>query len=402
MNDKLNREKIIKYLSAAGIFLSICMLLMVIVKMNNEINSLKENIEVIGEGYNEAKDQLNNMQENIKIYLPKNIYAASGLTMELYNSQITSMGENIENYNTVWICEIGKNMQRKFSVDAADELIGEYPLVFRVYDNKMQLLAEAETNLKIIDKTLSRSISILTIGDSLSDDVNTYFHLAELSGAQISFLGTKDIDGYCHEGRRGFSASDYLNETYDQYGDEKVNPFYNKKENGFDWNYYKSTTGIDPDVIEIFLGINGIDIDPADNGNSIREIVDRIRMDDEEIPIYVVNTIYSANQDGIGSWLNSHGQQILQGRYKFEEDRKVFNLCLYLEDILSGYDNVFLVPAGLMHDSRYNYETTVEQQNPYSEIEYLVPNDGMHPGKAGYYQIADCIYSTMLGTMDEW
>lgn len=402
MNDKLNREKIIKALSMTGILLSICMIITVMIKMNNQINSLKENIEVLSESYGNAKEELDNIKDEIEIYLPKNIYAASGFTMELYNSQLTSLGEGIEKYNTVWICEIGRNMKRKFSIDATDELIGEYPLVFKVYDNKMQLLAEAETNLKIIDKTIGRNISILTIGDSLSVDVNTYFHLAELSSSHINFLGTKDVDGYCHEGRRGFSASDYLNETYDQYGDEKVNPFYNKQENGFDWNYYKSTTGIDPDIVEIFLGINGIDIDPSDNGNSIKEIVDRIRKDDEEIPIYVVNTIYSANQDGIGSWLNSHGQQILQGRYKFEEDRKVFNLCVYLEEILTGYDNVFLVPAGLMHDSLYNYETTSEKQNPYSEIEHLVPNDGMHPGEAGYYQIADCIYSTILGTMDEW
>ena len=38
----------------------------------------------------------------IEIYLPEVYYAASGLTMEIYNSQITNQGMHISEYNVLW------------------------------------------------------------------------------------------------------------------------------------------------------------------------------------------------------------------------------------------------------------------------------------------------------------
>ena len=40
----------------------------------------------------------------IEIYLPEVYYAASGLTMEIYNSQITNQGAHISEYNVLWEC----------------------------------------------------------------------------------------------------------------------------------------------------------------------------------------------------------------------------------------------------------------------------------------------------------
>ena len=53
----------------------------------------------------------------VEFYLPDTYYAASGLTMEIYNSQITNQGTHITEYNVVWECEVGEMLERKFSID---------------------------------------------------------------------------------------------------------------------------------------------------------------------------------------------------------------------------------------------------------------------------------------------
>ena len=67
---------------------------------------------------------------------------------------------------------------------------------------------------------------------------------------------------------------------------------------------------------------------------TLSAIVKNIHEEDPDLPIYLVHTIYPANQDGIGSW-NNKGYALYGDRYKYEEDQKVFHLMTYLEDILA-------------------------------------------------------------------
>lgn len=369
-------------------------------KLNQSITTLQTQLD---DKYKETNDKIDSFKDDVSIYLPDTIYVANDVTTELYNSQITSLGGKIDEYNVTWVCDIGKNMERKFSIMGTKELIGEYPIEFQVYDNKRNLIASKSSVLSIVDNQLSKPISILTIGDSLSSDANTYLRIAELGQGNVNFVGTRDIDGYKCEARIGFAASDYLTETHFYYETgEPLQPFFNKETNQFDWNYYKKTTGIQPDVVEIFLGTNGIDVDPTVNGDDIIHIIDFIRQADPSIPIYMVNTIYTANQDGIGSWENTHNQPVLPGRYKFEEDKKVFNLMVYLSEKLANYDKVYLVPAAITFDSVNDFQTNTELESPYASATVEVPDNGIHPGKAGYKQIGDTIYSTICGTMGKW
>lgn len=350
-----------------------------------------------------ASGQEGSTGESFTIYLPEKLYAVSGTTLELYDNQVTSLGTNIEDYNVLWVCDIGKNMERKFSITAKDEWVGEYPLELKVMDNNGNCLASASTTLCLIPNALGAQFSLLTIGDSLSADSATYTHLSELAQNNIVFMGTQASGGCLNEARLGFSANDYLNETAYQYVEgQPVHPFYNKETSRFDWNYYKQTTGFNPDVVEIALGTNGSDVDPTTNGNNIIQIINYIRQDDPAIPIYVVNSIYPADQNGIGSWQNNQGYPLLPGRYKVEEDKKMYNLMVYLADKLKDYDNLYLVPEALTHDSANNFKNTLQAVNPYSSITESVPTDGFHPGSEGYYQMADTLYSTILGTMGEW
>ena len=363
-----------------------------------EVKVLEERLEAKGVVQNDE-----GLFGSVQLYLPEEICVASGVTLELYNSQISSLGERIGSYNVKWTCAVGKNMYRKFSITGTDELTGTYPLIFTIFDDNGAQVAKASTKLRIVP-AVTDSFSLLTIGDSLSCDTATYERLNELTDGQIIYMGTRGVGGSLTEARRGFSAANYRSDTgyTEEEPIEEVHPFYNEETEDFDWAYYKESTGFDPDAVEVFLGANGLSEDPAENGDNIAWIVRNIHKEDPKLPVYLVHTLYPANQDGIGSWSSKDGYALYGDRYKYEEDQKVFDLMLYLEESLKEEENLYFVPAGMCHDSAYNFNTVPVPVNPHSEEMMEVPDNAVHPGRAGYRQIADCLYSVICGTKAEW
>ncbi len=401
---RVEREKVIRnaYRTTILILTICCFFLGTVLVIHEmareyEVRVLERQLEAKGVVENEE-----GLYTGIELFLPQEIYVASGVTIELYDNQITSLGERISQYHVKWTCAVGRNMNRKFSVTGKDELAGTYPLIFTVFDDNGTQVAKTTTELRIVH-AMKESFSLLTLGDSLSCDTATYERLNELTDNQIVYMGTRGVGGSLTEARRGFSAANYLTETgYDlEEPTEEVHPFYNEETNGFDWAYYKEMTGFDPDAVEVFLGTNGLDTDPRINGDNIVEIVQKIHEDDPALPIYLVHTLYPANQDGIGSW-NNHGYALYGDRYKYEEDQKVFHLMTYLEEALKDEKNLYCVPAGICHDSANNFYVEEEPVNPHAEKVIPVPTDAVHPGRAGYRQIADCLYSVICGTKSNW
>lgn len=401
---RIEREKVIRnaYRSTVLALTVCCIFLGAVLVIHElareyEVKKLNEKLDAKGVVQNDE-----GLFSSVQLFLPEEIYVASGVTIELYNNQISSLGERIASYNVKWTCAVGKNMKRKFSVTGTDDLIGSYPLIFTVFDDNGAQVVKASTNLKIVP-AVQESFSLLTIGDSLSCNPATYERLNELTGGQIVYMGTRGVGGSLTEARRGFSAANYLTETgYNlEEPEEEVHPFYNAETGSFDWAYYKETTGFEPDAVEVFLGTNGLDVDPVENGDNIIRIVKNIHENDPELPVYLVHTLYPANQDGIGSW-NNKGYALYGDRYKYEEDQKVFELMVYLEETLKGEKNLYFVPAGICHDSANNFDTEEVPVNPHSDQTMKVPTDAVHPGRAGYEQIADCLYSVICGTKTEW
>lgn len=337
----------------------------------------------------------------VEIYLPETYYVASGLTMEIYNNQITNVGEHITQYNVIWECEVGEMLERKFSIAAADEMMGKHPLKVTVCDIAGNVLAEKESTLQVVEAK-QWQFSVLAIGDSLSANGALYSKLQENLGNQMICNGTRGYEGFLTEARLGFSASDYLTETgyYLEEG-EDVHKFWNPETKRFDWNYYKTTTGFQPNVVLLHLGTNGL-LSGEENADNICKIVELIRKDDKDIPIYVVQTIYQSDQNGIGSMKMNNGSLMFPGQHKSQRDLAVFELMGYLDDKLSDEKNVYLVPAGISMDSAYVFRTEERPVNPYLNFTEDVAVDAVHPSAAGYFQIADTIYSTMCGTMENW
>lgn len=402
---RIEREKVIRNAYRSTILaLTICCFFLGTVLVIHEaareyeVKVLEERLEAKGVVQNDE-----GLFGSVQLYLPEEICVASGVTLELYNSQISSLGERIGNYNVKWTCAVGKNMYRKFSITGTDELTGTYPLIFTIFDDNGAQVAKASTKLRIVP-AVADSFSLLTIGDSLSCDTATYERLNELTDGQIIYMGTRGVGGSLTEARRGFSAANYRSDTgyTEEEPIEEVHPFYNEETEDFDWAYYKESTGFDPDAVEVFLGANGLSEDPAENGDNIAWIVRNIHKEDPKLPVYLVHTLYPANQDGIGSWSSKDGYALYGDRYKYEEDQKVFDLMLYLEESLKEEENLYFVPAGMCHDSAYNFNTVPVPVNPHSEEMMEVPDNAVHPGRAGYRQIADCLYSVICGTKAEW
>lgn len=402
---RIEREKVIRNAYRSTILaLTICCFFLGTVLVIHEaareyeVKVLEERLEAKGVVQNDE-----GLFGSVQLYLPEEICVASGVTLELYNSQISSLGERIGNYNVKWTCAVGKNMYRKFSITGTDELTGTYPLIFTIFDDNGAQVAKASTKLRIVP-AVTDSFSLLTIGDSLSCDTATYERLNELTDGQIIYMGTRGVGGSLTEARRGFSAANYRSDTgyTEEEPIEEVHPFYNEETEDFDWAYYKESTGFDPDAVEVFLGANGLSEDPAENGDNIAWIVRNIHKEDPKLPVYLVHTLYPANQDGIGSWSSKDGYALYGDRYKYEEDQKVFDLMLYLEESLKEEENLYFVPVGMCHDSAYNFNTVPVPVNPHSEEMMEVPDNAVHPGRAGYRQIADCLYSVICGTKAEW
>lgn len=327
----------------------------------------------------------------VKAFLPKEICVAVGRTIELYNNQVCI---NSDKYHMQWDCSIGLALDRKFSVTGTTDLIGEHLLILYIKDDDLNTVWWGSTVVKIVPAT-SESFSMCCIGDSLTNNKPWLIELKVLN-SNISFVGTCGTAPYNHEGRSGFRASDYLRTT------AGVTPFWNPTAERFDWNYYvtNSLGGVSPDAVQIFLGTNGIESNATNNANYIKQMVDYIRQDDANIPIFLVNTLYRSNQSGIARQSNTDGYVTKQGEYKYMEDYKVLKLMIDLNTLLDGYENVYFVPVATCHDSANNFGKVEVTINPRSTDKEYVPVEGTHPQEQGYLQMADIMFSSLSAHMD--
>lgn len=133
---RVEREKVIRnaYRTTILILTICCFFLGTVLVIHEmareyEVRVLERQLEAKGVVENEE-----GLYTGIELFLPQEIYVASGVTIELYDNQITSLGERISQYHVKWTCAVGRNMNRKFSVTGKDELAGTYPLIFTVFD----------------------------------------------------------------------------------------------------------------------------------------------------------------------------------------------------------------------------------------------------------------------------
>lgn len=333
------------------------------------------------------------------VFLPQEICVAVGRTIEIYNAQVCP---NVDKYHVRWICNVGNAMKRKFSIEGLESLIGEHQLTLELYDDALTMVAHASTTIKIVASDITDELQFCTIGDSLTNGKPWLQELRALSGGKISHIGTRGIsEGLKHEGRSGFKASDYLTAQKYDFEGEGVHAFWDTNEAKFSWSYYKNSTGINPDAVQLFLGTNDLagGANPDAVAADIKALVDTIRADEGDIPIFVVFTICWGNQDGIGCQTSNDGFASQKGRWKYQLDYQTISLAKALQDVLKEYNSVYFVPLTQCHDSEFNFGAVEVPVNPRALQTEFVPAEGVHPQQQGYEQMADVMWSVICAKL---
>ena len=245
--------------------------------------------------------------------------------------------------------------------------------------------------LDVINDSAVTGKKVLFIGDSLTE---TAYYPAEIQhnlskGGMVS-LGTRtatmNINGKVlavnHEGRGGWSTSDYINKSED-------NAFYNPATKAFDFEYYMSSQGYEGvDVVSIFLGTNNIT--NTNNANNIKLMIESIHRYDANIVVLVNLVNMPATQTGYGY------RQFGTTAHEFK--CAVFKLNdQYIENFDGVMDNVFVSEVYFNLDPKRDYGTTeipASARRPNAKI--TVQTNNVHPDSIGYLKFADVIYSNLL------
>lgn len=292
--------------------------------------------------------------ENQIAYLPKEIYVSTFLTLNLYNYAVSP---NYSDCTFTWDCAIGEATQKGYALKGTDDQLGDYPLTLTISRGDEVLSTLSSTVRLVSPRTMQQRMRLLTIGDTSTFNSEVWMRKINTYTDRISFVGSRTGG---HEGRLHYSAGMYLQPfTYTGYdtGLNQENPFYNPETERFDWNYYKQYTGISPTAVQLFFGTTDLS-DPVTNVDNMKKIVDAIRQDDPDMPIFIASAPY----------FNGANKTI---------DTNIFHLMLEQDRVFSEYENLYFVPIALTYDRDLNYN----------------PSSRSNPNNAGYEQFGMCMFS---------
>ena len=341
---------------------------------------------------------------DLHVYLPSEIPVGVGRTIELYNDLVCLEADK---YHLKWESSVGIQYARKYSIASSTE--GDYPLTLKIYDDNMNLVWSGSSVIKIADNNISDTLNVIPIGDSLTNLKPWLNEVQALSDNKIKFIGTRgrsDQTIRC-EGRSGLTALGYntdFNYTFDYNYvgnpeiNSNVNPFYDGTR--FNLAYYNTyqgpTVGI-ADAVLLFLGTNDVfgNFTAAQAADHIKTLVDNIRTDFEDLPIFVCNTIYRSNQNGYYS-TGGQGYTAAPG-WCFDSDMRIMNFQNALRTALTGYTNLHIMPLSVCMDREYDFGNIPTPVNPrLTDVTINIPNESVHPQYPGYMQIADVMYSSFV------
>lgn len=343
----------------------------------------------------------------LHVYLPSEICVGIGRTIELYNDLVCIEANK---YHLRWSGSVGVQYERKYSITGVTA--GQSSLTLKIYDDRYNLLWQGATTVKVVANSISSSLKVVPIGDSLTNLKPWLSEVQTLSNNKIQYIGTRGRSDNTirHEGRSGFTAAEYLTDTEYTFDENyqgnpnvqgSVNPFWNGTR--FSLSYYNeqqaATVGI-ADAVEILLGTNDVFSNlytSAQCAEHITDIIDNIRQDDANIPIFVCNTIYRSNQNG---YYSSGGQGFTAASgWAFDSDMKImeFQNALATAIAAKNYTSVYVVPCSVCMDRDNDYGQVEVAVNPrLSDVTESIPSESVHPQNAGYYQMADVMYSSFI------
>lgn len=240
---------------------------------------------------------------------------------------------------------------------------------------------------------------VLVIGDSLINAgviTQTLKDIAATDVMGVSLLGTRGTGDNKHEGRGGWTISNYTsNYTEPTYG---ANPFWISGAVNFP-QYLTNNSVSTPDWVMIHLGINDVFSQTSDTAaiatataafNNLDTLITSIKSAGAGVKVgLMLPTPPSFNQDAFGA---SYG--VGQSRWRFKR-----NILLWTKTLLARYsgqesNRVYVVPTSVSIDTVNNVSYAASAPvNSRASVNVSRANNGVHPADSGYQQLGDALWA---------
>lgn len=343
---------------------------------------------------------------DLQLTLPPVVYATPDVPMSIYHDNIV-LTETPEAYRFEFICKLGKNEERRWTLTPSDADVGDHPIAITVKDAGGKVLEQGKTVLHISPRKSisSKPMRLLIVGDSLTNASfypNEIARLLALPGnPKATLLGTHKPagvkPGVAHEGYGGWKWSDFLTKFAPETPGVAAGPVARKatspfifpaadgKTGAFDLQrYFKEHCGNQsPDVVTFLLGINDcFGADPNNPDAKINEVLDNA---DKLLAAFHkaapnaklavgLTTPPNARQEGFTA---NYKDKYPRWGWKRIQHRIVQLMLKRLSN--REKDGIYIVPTELNLDPVDGYPN----------------NNGVHPNPVGYAQIGASFYSWM-------
>ena len=349
-----------------------------------------------------------------RLLLPEHCYAVPGINVNVYFRNVFRAIRSGEYFYQVE-CKKGNNMKScwTFTPKAGD--IGTYDWKLTVYDDNGKI-AQGSMKLHVVPDRKDRSdLSILIIGDSLTDQNHYVNHLHKIfpnlkmieshaGGGNVPVAG-----GIAHEGYGGWGWDNFAREVKPvkpKMLSYRINKFLRKTPEG-QWvldmkDYFdRMNGGKAPDFVTIQLGVNDVF---ADTDATIDMRIQKISSYMDKLIGHIRNTAPdafigiglvppAADQDAWGK--NYHCKYNL---YQYQKNVWKLNR-FYLEKVkqLAQKDSrISIIPSVLNLDALNNFPAVMQPINVHSPRKILRQNNALHPAKEGGAQIGDTFYCWIM------
>ena len=349
--------------------------------------------------------------ENVRLFVPEKIYAVPGVEMNVYFNNIVTV-INQANYVFDVDCAKGRNDLKRWRFTPEPKDVGSYKWTIRVINMK-GVIAEAQAELVVLpqDAGSKKEITMLMVGASQTGAGHYPDRIANLmkrpGNPKFKTIGSKGRIGK-HEGYGGWRWDSFMTrwgytnsrKMDGMHPDRPVgfnSPFLFPDKDGkgkFDLQKYfdKHNNGKIPDVVSFQLGLN--DFFGAKDHNiakttknslkNMEKLIAAFRQLKPAPEIMIFQHIPGSNQDGFGkSYMSS------QTSWQYRKNLDYYNRAL----LKKGKElNVTVVPIYINIDTENNYPILTQKVNQDNPATIIRQNNGVHPARAGYYQMGDTLY----------
>ena len=400
--------------------------------------------------------------DKVLILLPKTLTllrSRRGMTNPVDPESYSMYFENFiyplrEEMDVVIDCAYGGNMGNCWKIDVFPEDTDSFPLSVKVYDEWGKLLAKADTQVRLVEKSIdSEEFTILCFGDSMT---HRHFYVDRMAGKlnNLRTLGTRTFGGgVFHEGRGGWDLGTYLGLYEDGWGGPSpflfpknvagrdyygVKSFYDRlltpitdpySLDGYRWEPVKEgqsffdggklwrysadgNTLFDenpvfefdfgkylerhdlpaPDAFSLLMGANDVQNVPYEDGPAaVERFMDNLDTVVSSVRKCCPKTEIILHLPVTGAEQYAWG---LRGNGSFKRYR--LHTLLVSEAILGRYEgreHFRICPTRLFTDPEYGFAHAAESANVFSDVLIEHQNNWVHPNLAGYNQMGDVLAS---------